>query len=527
MAGGKETPRQKMVGMMYLVLTALLALQVSNTVLEKFIFINQSLERQVGEYSVKNKEKVDAIKKAVGDAGNRGEDVKVMNHAEEVRKATSELLAYMTATKEEIIEVTGGKDENGHMLGAKDEENMANLMINQGKANEMQKKLNDYAAYLAKSTGDTFSPLALDGKDNPVFKDDPNQNTKDFAHLTFEMSPAAAGLASISQLETEVLAYEARALEDLARKVGAEDVKFDKVIPMVLPESKIVAAGAKYQAEMFIAASSSGITPTMKYDGKDIPVTDGKGKVEFTATPGTYDADGYAKKTFKAEITVKLPGGRDTTYTNNIEYFVTKPVIQIQSASVSALYLNCGNELNVQVPALGAAYDPSFQTTGGTNEKGAKKGLVTIVPNSKEVKLSVYNGGNLLGTETFKVRPIPKPEITVTAGGKPVNEKMGESITKLRRLEIKAVPDEGFASFLPKDAQYRVTEAEVTLARGSRPVAGPMKVTNEVADLSSFQGPAKPGDRIVVEIKDVKRRNYKGSVENVNMGVQIKQIPLN
>ena len=36
MAGGKETPRQKMIGMMYLVLTALLALQVSNAVLEKF-----------------------------------------------------------------------------------------------------------------------------------------------------------------------------------------------------------------------------------------------------------------------------------------------------------------------------------------------------------------------------------------------------------------------------------------------------------------------------------------------------------
>ena len=44
MAGGKETPRQKMIGMMYLVLLAMLALQVSNTVLEKFIFINQSLE---------------------------------------------------------------------------------------------------------------------------------------------------------------------------------------------------------------------------------------------------------------------------------------------------------------------------------------------------------------------------------------------------------------------------------------------------------------------------------------------------
>jgi hypothetical protein len=49
MAGGKETPRQKMIGMMYLVLTALLALQVSNAVLEKFAIINVlSTYRSIG-----------------------------------------------------------------------------------------------------------------------------------------------------------------------------------------------------------------------------------------------------------------------------------------------------------------------------------------------------------------------------------------------------------------------------------------------------------------------------------------------
>jgi hypothetical protein len=58
MAGGKETPRQKMIGMMYLVLTALLALQVSNAVLEKFIFMNASLERMAYDYEEKNNQQV-------------------------------------------------------------------------------------------------------------------------------------------------------------------------------------------------------------------------------------------------------------------------------------------------------------------------------------------------------------------------------------------------------------------------------------------------------------------------------------
>lgn len=528
MAGGSESPRQKMVGMMYLVLTALLALQVSNTVLEKFIFINKSLERQVIEYGKKNAEKVEAIKKVVGEAGSRADDVKVLKKAEEVRKNTSDLLTYMKSLKDEIVEKTGGIDESGIMVGAKDEETTANIMINQGKGDELRDKLNAYAQFLATETGDkSFTPIALDGKDNEVFKDDPNQNGKDFTHLTFESSPAAAGLASISQMETEVLAYEARAMEDLARQVGAEDIKFDKVVPMVLPESKVVAAGAKYVADMFIAASSSGVTPTMKYDGKDITVVNGMGKVEFTATPGNYDANGNIKKSFLAEIKVKLPGGRDTTYRNEIEYVVAKPVVQILSQAVSALYLNCGNELNIQVPALGAAYNPDFNVTGGTLVKGTSKGLVTIIPSAGQVKLNITNSGNAISTETFQVKKIPKPEIRVTMNGKEVNEKAGEPINRLRQLEIKAVPDESFASMLPKDARYKVTEIEVTLARGPRPAAPPKKLTTEVINVSDWANVAKPGDRIVIEVKGVRRRNFRDTEESVNLGTVIKTIPLN
>jgi hypothetical protein len=54
MAGGKETPRQRMIGMMYLVLTALLALQVSNQILQKFVLLNDGMERTSENYASKN-----------------------------------------------------------------------------------------------------------------------------------------------------------------------------------------------------------------------------------------------------------------------------------------------------------------------------------------------------------------------------------------------------------------------------------------------------------------------------------------
>src|SRR5690606_11783038 len=139
--------------------------------------------------------------------------------------------------------------------------------------------------------------------------------------------------------------------------------------------------------------------------------------------------------------------------------------------SVQALYLNCGNELNVQVPALGATYDPSFTATGGSVIKGSEKGTVTVVPTAKQVVLSVSSGGNKIGNETFSVRLIPKPEIVALANGRPVNEKQGMAAPGPRSITMKAIPDESFKNFLPKDARYRVFKWEAFLVRGRRAVA--------------------------------------------------------
>ena len=78
MAGGKQSPRDKMIGMMYLVLTALLALQVSNSVLEKFIFMNESLERMAGDYEIKNNQQVSSISGKVAERNNLPEEVAII-----------------------------------------------------------------------------------------------------------------------------------------------------------------------------------------------------------------------------------------------------------------------------------------------------------------------------------------------------------------------------------------------------------------------------------------------------------------
>ena len=520
----KETPRQKMIGMMYLVLTALLALNVDSAVLERFELINGTLEEQVKNNGQRNGATVKSIAAMVEEKGNRKDDAAVLKQAEEVRKRTDAIVSYMNRLKSEIVDYSGGTEEDGRLVGAKDMDKIATYMIRQKRGDTLSSKLDAYTSWLSSTTGTEFPSVALNGKEDPFWSKFPNQRSKSFPQLMFESVPTAGGLASMSQLEGRILDYEAVALSALSKKVGAKDISFDNIVPMVLPESQLVAAGAKYKAKMFISASASGITPSMKFNGSSIPVdSEGFGTVEFTAKAdrNKYDANGQQRRTFTAEISIG-----EQTFTEQITYIVARPVIQIQSASVQALYRNCGNKLDVQVPALGAAYNPSFRVKGGTSQ-GSKGGKVTIIPTAPNVVLSVYSSGTFIGTQKFRVKSIPKPELVLKSGGKEIDLKRG--VSKIpREITLDAVPDPDFAQFLPQDARYRVTKWEVTLARGARAIET-KRVTTTKISLASFVSKARAGDRIVIEAKEVQRLNFRSEKENVKIGVNssIKTVPIN
>ena len=530
MAGGKETPRQKMIGMMYLVLTALLALNVSSTVLDKFAFINESLERANAETSQRNARTITGMKSAAKDKGNRADDLKVVADAEALRAETTKIYQELEEYKETFVEITGdymeGHDGDRRFINGKtDYDKVGNYMMpkeegGDGNGAQMKASLNGFAEYiqevLKKNGADEkmlkqFHKIALDAEEDPIYSKDENQKGKKWSQLAFENSPTHAGLATVSEFQANLLAFETSALDFLVKRVGLKDITFDQIKPVIMPESRYVAAGTKYKADMFIAASASGLNDklVMTYNGENAPVEAGVGKVEFTATPGKYDKNGNAKKQIIAEIKVPQGGGNDTTFVDTIDYYVVKPVIQIQSQSVNALYYNCGNKLDVQVPALGTAYSPSFNAKGGDAIKGSQTGQVTVVPRAQKVTLTVSSNGNRIGSREFGVRGIPAPEIKVFTNAGEVNLKEGIAYNK-SELFLRAIPDESFAQFLPDDAKFRVAEAEVTLVSGGLG-RGSVR-SGERINLRGMKG--RKGDQLVIEIKKVQRQNFRKQVED-------------
>ena len=534
MAAGSN-PRQKMINLMYLVLIAMLALNVDTKVLKKFILINQSFESTNSEKVVDNTNKVESIRSAVDDSGNRKEDLDVLSLSESVREKSNAVINYMADIKNTIIDETGGKDSKTGIKGYKDIDFVYSYMQKDEDKNgltngdELQNFINEFSTFIQDSVykGDENSgihDLARNADQIPMYADDPPTDPS-FTKLNFGFGTSAgAGLATLSQLQADVINLEIKALDKLAASVGAADLKFDVVTLTTLPEQKVVAAGAKYRTQLFLSAASSAIVPTMTADGDTLDVTNGRGYYEFTAKGGQYDREGLSKQSYIGTISVTLPGGRDTTFVDTVEYFVARPVIQIQSASVQALYLNCGNEIQINVPALGSEYNPTFSARGGDVVRGSKAGEVTIIPKSKKVDLNVSNAGNFIGSQSFGVRQIPAPEIKARIRGKEIDAKTGIPVST-QSFSLDAIADESFAEFLTKDARFQVREAEINLVRAGRGVSR-QRVNSKDVNLNKLAGKRK-GDNIVIEIKRVARANFRGEVEEFkNFAPRYITIPL-
>jgi gliding motility-associated protein GldM len=527
MAGGKETPRQKMIGMMYLVLTALLALQVSNAVLEKFAIIDATLSEMIHETNSQNAQALNQIIKEAGKSQN-AKVVHAKENAQKVRELTQTTLSSIDKLKATMMETSGTNTIDEKLINDHSSK-VAAMMISKPEGKNFEKLLNDYVTKLRDLTGMTakdFPTLARAPKDIEIFKNDDDHANKDFLTFTFENTPVIAAMASVTQIQTEILEYETKALDKLLADAGVGKVSFDNIVPMVRARQSIVAAGATYEADLFISASSSSFVPEMYKDGQKLELFDDAtgvkmGKIKFTASGGGYDKDGLAKKTFTTQI--KLP---DTTLTQNIEYFVAQPVIRVTTGNAPTLYMNCGNTVNIEVPTLGTSYNPSFSAQGADIIKGDKPGKVTIIPAQRKITVNVANGGTAIGPVAFDVKPIPLPRYVIKDNaGKEVDKRNGVRGSALTSLRVVPEPDPNFKEEVPKDAFYRVKSMEVIHARGTAPV-NRTTVSNENIDLAPWRAQFKPGDRLVIEVKTVTRRTYKGSDEPVEVKNEVYQIPI-
>lgn len=538
MAGGKETPRQKLISLMYLVLLALLALQVSSAIIDKFQYLNESMETANKINAKQNLNLIAQIRQGVENGKNAEADQALLKEALEIRSRSKMTLDYIQKIKSHLITITGGKNAEGNYEGAKEEDAVATYMLGsggnkKGEAYNLKSVLSGHTEYINKvskelKTPILFESLSQDGKDDPIFKNNPEQRIKDFAQLNFEHTPLIAALAILSDKANKITSMESALLAEINNRIGGGRINVDKIRPVVKAPKGLIIEGMNYEADMFMAAYSSEFKPQMTFNKDSINVDPiGVGKINFRAK-GRNFVNGVSQEKWTGSITYPKADGTDSTYLIEQNYKVIRPAIQVQANTVNSLYKNCGNKLTFMIPALGEDYNPKFEVVGGTLASATASGKVVVIPSQPNVTVKISNNGTYIGSSKFKVKLIPVPEIEVLCSNKKINPISGNSITDVGRLELKITPDKSFKELNPNDSDFRPKKWQVRLVRNKR-VVGTKQLNRARENIRAFlsQKGARSGDILVIDEIKIKRKNYLNRVEDFKVGDKTFVIQIN
>jgi gliding motility-associated protein GldM len=515
MSGGKETPRQKMIGMMYLVLTALLALNVSNAVLEKFAIIDDTLSKAVNNNNGAggtNEGKLAAILNSKVE-DKTGAKVK----AQKVRDLTKATIAYMDDLKKKLSSEQDGKLIERTEL-VTNTNNAEEIMINHNKpeiGTGYEKKLNGYVNELNQVMGikPPFTKLTKTALDYDEFKESTHKD-KPFLEFAFEGVPTMAAVATISETQSEILGYEAVALDSLKRRVSAAVYEVDQLVPMVQAEANSLVAGTTYEGKLFVAGSASGVNPEMFFGNSPLKVQDENiygikvkmGTIKFPVrSAATYDKDGVANATF--HVRINLPG-RAQPIETDVKYKILRPSPRFASAASSTLYINCGNEVNVTIPGLTdvSGLELSVPATEGSKVK-LGPGKFAIIPTRPQCHVSVLLDNVNVYTETFTTKEVPIPIARVMYGNTAYSDDLGlPPGTANIRIEPEIIQSD-FVQNNKKDANY-IVQSFTLLVKGS-----PVPIRGGSLNLAAYN--LRSGDSFTITNVKVSRSTYDGRTVEV------------
>ena len=538
------TPRQKMIGMMYLVLTALLAMNVSKSILDAFVIVNEGLERTNENFEKKNAKLYADFKGALDKDPNKTKPYH--DRALKAKKLSAELNEYIEKIKKHVIEKTDKKEKavadtiGLKYVDAKDNYDVpTEVLIGSEPATpidgeltalDLKKRVAKYKEEMIKLFDDKKLFLPADKKDMEGklkggldLPDGVENGVKaGWEVVNFYHLPLAAVIVNLTALQSQVTNAEVDAVSKLLSAVSATDFKFDKLQAKVIAPSSVLIQGDEYKADVLLVASNSTSNPkillcavdTSKNDGetdprlnksdpgKEIPVSGGVGK--YKAGTGS-----TGEQKWSGVIQVEKPGGGSNYYPFAASYIVTPPALVVSPTKMNVLYIGVPNPVDISVPG----YAPELVTPnisgGSISPDPAKKGsyIVTCPAGSKEanISVSVKQGSTnkpMQGGYKFRVKPLPDPIAKV--GGK----ESGGVVTKSLLLA-----SGGVAAVMKNfDFDLKVTVASYTVALN---VGGEFKTASATGysftpEVNTLLQKVKNNGRVIFE--DIKVRMPDGTV---------------
>jgi len=473
-----ESTRQKMINMMYLVLTAMLALNVASEVLESFRIVDASLTQTLNNIKRKNDQIYGAFDAAY--ISNPAKVKEWKDKADQVNKKTTDLITQIKDLKEQLVLASGGiplkqaQAEGGISLASgepiivnskgdtiliKKEDDLntpSEIMIQKKKAAELKSNINDYREFLA-SFLEKGSPLSenivkqLDTSDPKINLKEGGEK-KSWESLHFESKPLIAVITLLSKMQIDIENAETNVISSLFSQIDAASFKFNRLGARILAKSTYVLEGDQFEAEIFLAAEDTTQQPEIFVGNTKLTMRDGKGIYKATASQvGTFKWGGLIK--------YKNPEGNINSYPFEGEYQVGRPSVTISLTKMNVMYLGIPNPIKVSVPGV-ASENLEITVNNGRFEKNGDDFFVypaKLDVTGKNTSISVVakmNGEKRsMGSMPFRVKEVPPPVATI--GGK--------NGGNLKKEELMA--EDGIYAELKDfdfDLKFKVTQFDVT-----------------------------------------------------------------
>lgn len=421
MSGGNcpETPRQKMIGMMYLMLTAMLALNVSGDLLNAFLLVDNGIKKSTEVMNQKISKQYFDFEAA--DTQNHKKAGDKFDKAKELKTKADFLYDQIQYYKCLMVnKVDGpGEPENPYTpdnyVSVSNQDIAAQVMLvelNGARGDSLKNYINEYREYLIEiCDGDSAKIKSLQEQFNTDDFKNEDGDTESWTSKITEHLPLAATMSILSKVQNDVRSSQSDIVNFLYAKVDEASFKFTGIKPLVIPESNYVLRGGTYKADIMLAAYDETMDPIVTVAGEKLPVEAGQGKYQVAASS-------VGQKKFSATIQIPDPITGDLkSYDVDAEYEVGEPSVVVSAAKMNVFYIGIDNPVEISAAGIPSS-DLKVSATGATISRSGKDGWI-VRPSAGVAKAKISVSADLngqtrpLGGKEFRIMKVPNPEATL------------------------------------------------------------------------------------------------------------------
>ena len=423
MSGGNcaETPRQKMIGMMYLFLTAMLAVNVSSTVLEGFVMVDRSLQTNNEIFKSNNTASYEQFK--VEKEKNELKYGEAWELAKELRTKTDKMCASIDSTRWFLARKSDGEEGNPNHLKAMDKVEVASEAMlfavpgKETKANILKAEIDSYHSFIVDTIirdkekfGNLTKAIHMSlNTDDVVFDNPSGKMTKTWAESLFQNIPIGAVMPLLTKIQSDLRNTEAMAIAHLFGQVGATDFSINKLESHLILDSKYLIKGGIQNGMVLLGGIDTTKRPEYNVfiNGKGISVAQ-DGSFSYPASQsGQYEITGNLK--------LENEDGEVSTYDFNSQKFeVSELSATVSATKMNVLYAGVDNPMSISVPGF-SSKNVKARFSDGSQLKLDKNGNYVAIPKTPNktiamiVSTMIDDKEQIVGKYPFRVKMLPSP----------------------------------------------------------------------------------------------------------------------